>query len=565
VRTPAQFTQLALYTLTMSVPSLGSYLHNQRSDAFAQKYEELGPDFFDEFLTLNPTDNEEQNYSALSDSNFFRNTCGDGGSADTSSSSQNDDVNHGTRKDETGGELWTQSSELSQSNPIYPESSGRGAFSESEILSLEGITLSSPHIPTRLECYLPPSPSYDTATFMRRKSGISETPSKCFKGNIGNVERNLRNLRNPIRKANSFPKMMHTSYKSNSDLWVTKLESSKLSLDFHGQAVSLPSSMSAGASGAPERLRSGRFVNETVACPDVVIQHLCSGPLDFEMPLPLPVLYHKPVKRGDEHHVSNNAGFPSAPEFEHTSHEWSPIPSSLRLDTNRSPSFFASETDLPIWWNHAATAPMAQPSPTAFHVNPVRETESVAMELQHIVPHCSIELPYRPSNMESGLMNQMTELPTEQSLTAKPSMPQQYHSSKSRPQHLGQSKNHAKDAPQRQPRLVRKPRFGPGELDPPSPAPSPELQVRKRKTQKPNKQTAPRTPSVGGPVGFVNYTPEDSEQILTGVAPSGSSKTKARREKEALERRRKLSQAAVRAVRAVGGDVKALVDEGLIV
>jgi hypothetical protein len=66
-------------------------------------------------------------------------------------------------------------------------------------------------------------------------------------------------------------------------------------------------------------------------------------------------------------------------------------------------------------------------------------------------------------------------------------------------------------------------------------------------------------------VGFVNYTPDDSQKILTGVAPSGSSKTKARREKEALEKRRKLSQAAVRAVRAAGGDVKALVEEGLLV
>jgi hypothetical protein len=64
-------------------------------------------------------------------------------------------------------------------------------------------------------------------------------------------------------------------------------------------------------------------------------------------------------------------------------------------------------------------------------------------------------------------------------------------------------------------------------------------------------------------VDFVNYTPSDSRKILTGVAPSGSSKTKARREKEAAEKRRKLSQAAVRAVRAAGGDLECL--EGYIV
>ncbi|OJD19671.1 hypothetical protein AJ78_00403 [Emergomyces pasteurianus Ep9510] len=58
-------------------------------------------------------------------------------------------------------------------------------------------------------------------------------------------------------------------------------------------------------------------------------------------------------------------------------------------------------------------------------------------------------------------------------------------------------------------------------------------------------------------VSFVNFTPEDSQKLLTGVAPSGSSKTKARREQEAREKRRKLSEAALLAVRRAGGDVEA--------
>jgi hypothetical protein len=69
-------------------------------------------------------------------------------------------------------------------------------------------------------------------------------------------------------------------------------------------------------------------------------------------------------------------------------------------------------------------------------------------------------------------------------------------------------------------------------------------------------------------VGFVNFTPHDSRKILTGVAPSGSSKTKARREKEAAEKRRKLSQAAMKAVLEAGGDVdslRRLEREGLLV
>lgn len=65
-------------------------------------------------------------------------------------------------------------------------------------------------------------------------------------------------------------------------------------------------------------------------------------------------------------------------------------------------------------------------------------------------------------------------------------------------------------------------------------------------------------------VGFVNFTPDDSRRILTGVAPSGSSKTKARREKEAADKRRKLSEAAARAVIEAGGDLTALQREGLL-
>ncbi|KAI9932830.1 hypothetical protein MW887_009082 [Aspergillus wentii] len=59
-------------------------------------------------------------------------------------------------------------------------------------------------------------------------------------------------------------------------------------------------------------------------------------------------------------------------------------------------------------------------------------------------------------------------------------------------------------------------------------------------------------------VSFVNFTANDSRKILGGVAPSGSSKTKARREQEARDRRRKLSEAALDAVRRSGGDVEAL-------
>lgn len=58
--------------------------------------------------------------------------------------------------------------------------------------------------------------------------------------------------------------------------------------------------------------------------------------------------------------------------------------------------------------------------------------------------------------------------------------------------------------------------------------------------------------------GFVNYTPQDHTLLMTGVAPSGSSKTKARREREAAERQREFRERLERMVQAVGGDVGVL-------
>jgi len=66
-----------------------------------------------------------------------------------------------------------------------------------------------------------------------------------------------------------------------------------------------------------------------------------------------------------------------------------------------------------------------------------------------------------------------------------------------------------------------------------------------------------------GEFGFVNFTPDDKRKILTGVAPSGSSKTKARRELEAQDKKRRLSQAAFKAIAEAGGDVEALKGGGL--
>lgn len=114
----------------------------------------------------------------------------------------------------------------------------------------------------------------------------------------------------------------------------------------------------------------------------------------------------------------------------------------------------------------------------------------------------------------------------------------------------------------------------PSQSHSPSPPLSPTIALNARRRSKYHRRKSsaavtpktPKTPtSGGGTVGFVNFTPNDSRKILGGVAPSGSSKTKARREKEASDRRRKLSEAAAKAIKEAGGDVEALKKEGLLI
>ena len=556
----------------MSFPSLDLYPSLTESDVFASNYETLGPDYFDEYLALNASTKEKNSSSVLSDPNFFRRISGHSGSAGTSSSSLEDDTKPFIQRDDVDNEPWTPNPTPLQGHSIYPESSGTLAMSEREILNLEGITLNSPHTPTRFQPYFSQSP-YDTATFLRRPSGLTDTPSKSLRNTCAN------GFRNPIRKASSFPKMMRTLHNSNPDFWVAHPESSKLGLNFHSHANPMSSSISSRGFSTPE-YPTTEGTGDNALYLNGINQSFVAGAFDFETALSTPVSDVRSVRRvRSEHQVPDNSMLSLKSELDYASREWSPIPSSSGLHENDIPSLYSPEQDSPLWWSHAASAPMAQPFPTSLHVNPKRATESVAVQLHNKVSPTFDGLPYRLSYMASvsgsdGISSQFFAM--------EPSMGEQYSSTQSQPQYLAQLKHqqqNATDTESKQPRLVRKPRFGPEELDlvPPSPSPSPELQVRKRKTStKQPKPPTQRMPSLGSgvpgtsasaapSVGFVNYTPNDSQKILTGVAPSGSSKTKARREKEALDKRRKLSQAAVRAVRAVGGDVTALAEEGLLV
>ncbi|CAK7210234.1 hypothetical protein SEUCBS140593_000765 [Sporothrix eucalyptigena] len=95
--------------------------------------------------------------------------------------------------------------------------------------------------------------------------------------------------------------------------------------------------------------------------------------------------------------------------------------------------------------------------------------------------------------------------------------------------------------------------------------PEPKTPSRRRSTSvEPRPRSAKSNAGGGGGgIGFVNFTAEDHDTLMNGVAPSGSSKTKARRERELQERTRQYGERLVRAVHEAGGDVRKLEVEGL--
>lgn len=292
-------------------------------------------------------------------------------------------------------------------------------------------------------------------------------------------------------------------------------------------------------------------------------------------------------------------------------------------------SYPMSEMDDSLWCNHAATTSIAHPSPSGLRSNSHNTSKTLAMQLQNGLSFSSNDLSFDPLDLTGGLMIQMPDIPTHPMMIAgSPSaqISQGYFASTSGSGHhrgVSQSRHahmpplrHRASAEQQSRRYLSRPRpnhprshshshphsrsvseshhstpsrssrrahphnhnaYPPSSDSDTPPSPSPTLHIRKRRSPKSSSsKTGSKTSSSSssssgsgsgsaGIVDFVNYTPDDSRKILTGVAPSGSSKTKARREAEQREKRRKLSQAAVRAVRDAGGDVEMLREQGLLI
>ncbi|TVY25094.1 Developmental regulatory protein [Lachnellula hyalina] len=556
---------------SMSSSAVASYPSDKGTDPnfFGQGFEDLDHDFFEQFLTFSPTYSERSEYSALPQPNYLQRSLSD--SHETLSSLEDDSKNTNARESWQGDSWATFDPALASSRPSHIQgnglySSGRAAISDGELLSLEGITLDSPHILAPPQHSLPSSPSSAATVASRRKTRLVESLSKTFKKATSNIERSLRS---PIRK-NSSPKMGRAPNLSQSSIenLGNKLQADALTFkfDFEENPVSFLSPT--GVADRPTTL--DEILELDVRRPDGPAYNTpqINQATALQTPQTTPLLSndHSPKSNGEE------VGFPITPQHQNTTaFWWRQAPGSSERNNFGSPSIYPSaDIEVPIWWNHAPTAPMAQPLPNGYHTNPQLATKSLAHQLQNDLAYQNNDISCNSSIMASGLMIQMPGFTPQQSFVTSPPLKQQgFTHSAPQPQPRYHARRPYNQASPRQPSQtspVRKNRSsGSSDSDSPkSPSTGTGFHVRKRKSPKMSKHSTPRmAPGFGGAGDFVNYTPSDSRKILTGVAPSGSSKTKARREKEAMDKRRRLSQAALRAVKAAGGDVESLVEQGL--
>ncbi|CAG8979346.1 hypothetical protein HYALB_00002472 [Hymenoscyphus albidus] len=528
----------------MSFPVVASY--NTSPNMFGPSYEELDSEFFDQFLTFSPNHNGEYPLAPEATIDYVD-------SGDASGSSHDDDMKNLSEHGSWPGEGWTADfGEASldeafsiKDHDFYSELSGRAAISDSELLSLEGITLDSPIKTTFSQISLPSTPYPSVAAEARRKSRVAESISNSLKKATTNLERTLRS---PIRKQSATKLTRHSNH--------SQKELEQLDDKFHLDALKFKFDFEENPSSLC--LLDNFPIMEAIKLENIDTQDssILASPLDT------PELCGNHSRK-----VSQNSMLPT-PELQSTAAFWPETASpSFSPATYDSATFLPTDPNPPMRWNHASKAPLAHPLPTGYHTNPQLATKSLALQLQNGLAHDSNANDFsslqarrhNPMINNSGLMIQM---PPQYS-----TQPQIHHHQQQQ-QQMHQPQFTSENA-----------RISRGYYIPPSAQPRPTHQNHHRRHTShasPRQSSHAETPSArkwrsqnaestGGMVDFVNYTPDDSKKILTGVAPSGSSKTKARREKEAMEKRRRLTQAAARAIRAVGGNIDRLVEEGLLV
>jgi len=477
-------------------------------------------------------------------------------------------------------------------NIVQFKDSGRAAGPNFEMLSLEKISLRSPRLKT------PPSPP---ELLIAEKTKSAQRILQGFHKPFQNEKQNkvLRKSTSPIRKATCPAKMRRSQYgDGNNHNWGQQLDSDAPKFDFGFQNTPLsppPSCRVSESSESNSQMMAATQQNNSSYAwdPPISEQYAYRDAEDIESPLTTPPADMTTFQQSNMQNTSTNNMTYTTSHRDQSSTQWmqTPMNSDYTLQTSTP---YIEEPESPIWWEDAATTPLLEPAPPAY---PRQNLQS--MQLQADLVYNTNELALSPSNMPSGLMIQMPNTPTgtsfvvatspmnsqqgyfmpaaassglqpHQALHSQPQSyappirsekPHQSHSHSHSNSH-SHSHSHSKTEPLRKSPPPRA-RSSSTHVSKKSHRSSSSSHHSKREHgQSSSKTSKSSTPKVA--VGnFVNFTPKDSNKILTGVAPSGSSKTKARREREAAEKTRRLSKAAVKAVRDAGGSIDTLVEEGI--
>ena len=374
------------------------------------------------------------------------------------------------------------------------------AISSTELLSLEGKLKSteSLHLPSASPPQTPPSTPFN------RRSRATTPTSK--------PKRPHRVITNSSRTGSGSSKTMHpstyyTRQESPLQDWTERFQQFNLRVPDHELPISPPPSSKVPQSEQPTRLTIPASINDfdSFSPHDLTAEHGTSTRPNL---------------------VSTTGTYPSV---SHTTSQW---------NHDTSSDFMFSQTE-----------PWGPTVPNPFDPSPYDDNEFATPQ-----PMQSFEA-FDSSLSTQGLMIQFDDLAAvgegfiEPRLTTNPAIevdetPELAESSRGTTRSHHRRAASTPDLPSTPSRRRRSTRFVSSRTSPRTP-----------KTPKtPKTPRTPKTPTSDEPFGFVNFTPHDSRKILTGVAPSGSSKTKARREREASERQRRLSEAAAKAIRDAGGD-----------
>ena len=439
---------------------------------------------------------------------------------------------------------------------VYPESRGTASTSDPGRVSLDELFIFGPQSSSQVSSSTPTTPTFSVP---KRKTRFSQNCTQSI------VHKIPAGVRKSARKPSLSPKMMRPSqYRAGyHDVWANQTEAApdnsfNLRLPRNSIPTLPPHSTSIlQQENSHDFLSNGQSFTISSSTSNEIEEpkHDFTNNSQYQLtPLSSPALNQNHSDRNSFHSITDpittayithqiNSEALSAlqtppPTQRLSMASWGPDATD-NLDFAFPASPDLTNTQKPQHWWPAASAP--QPSPSAYH-------SARPQSLDFITPAAGLGI-----SCDSE-MSRFTD-PTAASTFSASSGNMYAYANMMPPTH--QTNQQATTPPSRSPSTTPPPhRVTRHEGSKPR---STHHNHHRRKSSN-SSSSGPRPASVG----FVNFTPDDSRKILTGVAPSGSSKTKARREKEAAEKRRRLSLAATRAIIDAGGDLGELEREGLL-